>query len=906
MLAEERGSASSQLIVLIVPPPCNGVTGSISDSARIDGIRRSADTVPSIPDLEILARIGKGAYGEVWLARSLTGAWRAVKVVWREDFDDERSFIREFEGILNYEPIARNNPGLVHILHVGQGAEPSPFYYYVMELADDARTGIHIDPLDYVPRTLRSDKQTYGNRPLPLDYTLEVGSQLARALQYLHSEGLTHRDVKPANIVFVNGRPKLADMGLVAHADQHSFVGTEGFIPPEGPGTPRADVYALAKVLYEIATGNDRLDFPDLPEEKPEGSSRKKWLALNDIICESAEPRLEKATITTAEEMADRIDELRAYKPRRTATSHGRKRRFPWVTVTVAVAVGLATVWGIVHRSELEEKYGPRLCAAWENLIGSVEKSETALVAEEKVSADSSSGSVYIASVPSGASIYTEKGKYVDETPYGPISHEAGTHVSFILRKEGYVDKIVGGDVPRGGVLALGDALKPYCPPKANEEWRDTLGNRYLPEKNAHTAELPVSMENYRVFLKSLSQQAPYPNKEMVSKDANAPHLVQTSPEGISAYILWLTRQCVAEGLLGRDHTLNAREEADYATADGKLKAYRLIASPVRKTPITVLSNPAGATVFLNGQMLGVTPLQNVMVPLAPYYLELKMPGFTTVRHGGLTPKELFLSVTLEPNNSVVFGQDWINSLGMRFVSMGTHLLAGITEVRVSDFSAWTASEGKSSPPAPLFEQNGHHPVVNVTRAEAEGFAKWLTKIEREKGIIESTDVYRLPTDAEWSVLAGVSLESGTTPYARQAHAQMSGNTNTFYWGTRWPPLRRNGNFSDRSALPAVAASRIILNYDDGYPFTSPVGAYTADGRGIYDLSGNVQEWVSDNYGGPRNFRFRHYGVVRGGSFQSFRPSQLTPTHRTPLPVDTRSEAVGFRLLLERCNTPRP
>ncbi|MFR4417983.1 MAG: hypothetical protein ACLT8E_11765 [Akkermansia sp.] len=60
-----------------------------------------------------------GAYGEVWLARSLTGAWRAVKIVWREDFEDERTFNREFEGILQYEPIARNHPGLVHILHVG-------------------------------------------------------------------------------------------------------------------------------------------------------------------------------------------------------------------------------------------------------------------------------------------------------------------------------------------------------------------------------------------------------------------------------------------------------------------------------------------------------------------------------------------------------------------------------------------------------------------------------------------------------------------------------------------------------------------------------------------------------------------------------------------------------------------
>ena len=58
--------------------------------------------------------------------------------------------------------------------------------------------------------------------------------------------GLIHRDIKPSNIIFVNGIPKLADIGLVAEqSEAKSFVGTEGFIPPEGPGTPRADIYSL-------------------------------------------------------------------------------------------------------------------------------------------------------------------------------------------------------------------------------------------------------------------------------------------------------------------------------------------------------------------------------------------------------------------------------------------------------------------------------------------------------------------------------------------------------------------------------------------------------------------------------------------------------------------------------------
>lgn len=242
-----------------------------------------------IPEFEILGQIGGGSYGEVFLARSVTGSLRAVKVVRREDFERERTFEREFEGIQRYEKVSQNHPGLVDVLHVGRNNDEG-YYYYVMELADDVESGHEIDVDDYRPRTLSSDLRQHRLRSV--EECIAVGAPLAEALGHLHAAGLTHRDVKPSNIIFVKGVAKLADVGLVASSGQRTFVGTEGYVPPEGPGTSSADLYSLAMVLYEMGTGKDRLEFPELPTnmELPPTVNRDDWRALNAVICRAGAP----------------------------------------------------------------------------------------------------------------------------------------------------------------------------------------------------------------------------------------------------------------------------------------------------------------------------------------------------------------------------------------------------------------------------------------------------------------------------------------------------------------------------------------------------------------------------------------------------------------------------------------
>lgn len=82
------------------------------------------DAPPHIPDHELIRRIGQGAYGEVWLARNALGTWRAVKIVYRDNFKDARPYEREFAGIRRFEPISRSSEGFVDILHVGRFDSP--------------------------------------------------------------------------------------------------------------------------------------------------------------------------------------------------------------------------------------------------------------------------------------------------------------------------------------------------------------------------------------------------------------------------------------------------------------------------------------------------------------------------------------------------------------------------------------------------------------------------------------------------------------------------------------------------------------------------------------------------------------------------------------------------------------
>jgi len=265
--------------------------------------------IPTVPDHTLLRKIGQGAYGEVWVAKDIIGTYQAAKIVYQNRFGDSAPYEREFRGIQKFTPVSRTHDAFVQVLHVGRN-EAAGYFYYLMELADDAQHGSRIDPATYVPRTLARELSLHGRVPAARCAGWAV--QLASALDRLHQHQLIHRDIKPSNIIFIRDRPKLADIGLVTDiagtGREVTMLGTQGYIAPEGPGSPGADVFSLGKVLYEALTGLDRARFPELPTALFDDSEEGRLLLeLNSIILKACEPDPAKRYKTAGELHVDLI-----------------------------------------------------------------------------------------------------------------------------------------------------------------------------------------------------------------------------------------------------------------------------------------------------------------------------------------------------------------------------------------------------------------------------------------------------------------------------------------------------------------------------------------------------------------------------------------------------------------------
>ena len=840
---------------------------------------------PQVPDHEVMRCIGRGSYGEVWLARGVTGAWRAVKVVRREDFELDRTFEREFQGILSFEPISRDHEGLVDILHVGRNVEEG-FYFYVMELADDREAGLKINVVDYEPHTLSSDKTR--KVKLTLDRVVEIGISLADALTHLHDRGLSHRDIKPSNIIFVQGRAKLADIGLVARAGQQTFVGTEGFVPPEGPGTGSADIYSLGMVLYEVSTGKDRLCFPELAEEPGDPKEKKRRRMLNEVICKACDPN-PKRRFGSAKHLSDALRQVRRGKYHR-----------PILPRAVAL-FGLSGVaaFGIVWSRNHTLPWPP----------GAVADRNTPPVTPVVRAPDPSKSGAAMASVrfetePVGAQVWSGS-KLLGKTPLDLKGLTPGKFV-FHIKQDKYRTEEVPLLLEAGGILPVRMTLQ-FAPPETGHPWENAAGMSFKPKGDWHESETPVTYDQFLAVMR-------FAPADVIT----AGNAVRIPPEDAQAFCEALLQKDLDSGHLEveqhfyRPHVVQL-PSVEPAADDAKDHIiFHCILQKREFGDIVLESDPPGAAIFDGEKKIGTTPKSLLHHQTGPFEYTVKLLGYDDLKvPGNLESKQkLVLKVPLVKSRQASLGVAFENSLGMKFNPVGPMLVA-IWETRVKDFDAFVAGTDPQAAHSVSWPQTPDHPVARLNREQCQNFCRWLTEKEQKEGLLPKNLEYRLPTDEEWSMAADLPERKQNQPAERDKGARAN-----YVWGVNiWPPPREKeqmpGNFSDMSRIKLDkdgkqadkdAKRELTLEkekYDDGYAYTAPVGCFVPNRFGLFDLAGNVAEWVIDNYGGD----YPNHGVTRGGSWadgkqEDGKHPMLLASSRNAIKPDLQDPPYGFRCVI--------
>lgn len=213
----------------------------------------SPDTPSAAPKMfgryEVLRRLGRGAVGEVFLARdTVLGREVAVKTLANLDAlsEDEQAdararFLREARAAAGL-----SHPNIVTIHDVGESA------------------GVPFIAMEYL-RGTTLDRYTKPGHTLPPEKVLEIGVQAAAALDEAHRRQIVHRDIKPANLVLLeDGTVKVADFGLAKAPGTgltaaETLLGTPNYMSPEQIGGKdldgRSDLFSLAVSLFELLAG---------------------------------------------------------------------------------------------------------------------------------------------------------------------------------------------------------------------------------------------------------------------------------------------------------------------------------------------------------------------------------------------------------------------------------------------------------------------------------------------------------------------------------------------------------------------------------------------------------------------------------------------------------------------------
>jgi formylglycine-generating enzyme required for sulfatase activity len=346
----------------------------------------------------------------------------------------------------------------------------------------------------------------------------------------------------------------------------------------------------------------------------------------------------------------------------------------------------------------------------------------------------------------------------------------------------------------------------------------------------------------------------------------------------------------------------------------------------LRTGEVVITSQPPGAELLIDGISRGETG-QTLLLDARPHEIEVRLHGYIPYRtvltpEPGLTqavsadlkqegPAGMQQVITSPQGTELVLVGPGRFTMGasrrepgrranevLREVEITRPFYLAVREVSNQEFREF-ANSHLSGGFGGLNLEIDHHPVVNITWEDAARYCNWLSEkaglppvyVLRGGTLIPRSPMpagYRLPTEAEWAWAAR---------YPDTATAQK------YPWGNSLPAPDKSGNYGDQTAEGVLKSA--VPDYSDGYPATAPVGSFQANTRGLYNLGGNVSEWVQDVYAftptAPGTIELDPTGpqsgpthVIRGASWMDTAVTELRLSYRDY--GNTARPDVGFRI----------